>query len=93
MHSVDSDQLPMKGCHQITLVCQGVKSIWNLLSAQEVQRGQQIRLHHWGLSFLLHHWDQEDLGAQQSPVFGKKSKREVNRKNHFYVKSDKVITF
>lgn len=39
----------------------------NLLSGQEVLRGQQIQVHHFGLSFLLHHWDQEDLEALQSP--------------------------
>lgn len=59
--------IPTKGRH-IPLGCLGVKSIWDLLSAQEARRGRWIQLHHWGLSFLLHHWDQEDLGVQRSPV-------------------------
>lgn len=64
----NSDQFPMKVCHHLPLVCLGVKSIWNLLSARQVLGGQRDQLRQWCLSFLLHHWDQEDLEPQQSPV-------------------------
>lgn len=64
----NSDQFQMKGCHHLPLLCLGVKRIWNLLSAQQVLGGQRDQLRQWYLSFLLRHWDQEDLGPQQSPV-------------------------
>lgn len=63
-----SDQFPEKGCHPLPLVCLGVKNTWYLLLAQQVLGGQQVQIHHWSLSFLLHHWDQEDPGPQQSPI-------------------------
>lgn len=64
----NSDQFPMKGCHHLPLVYLRVRSVWNLLAAQEVRRGQKSQLHHWGLSFLLHHWGQEDPGPRKHPI-------------------------
>lgn len=63
----NSDQFTGKGCYHLPLMCL-VKSIWNLLSAQQVLGGQRGQLHQRCLSFLLPHWDQEDLELQQSPV-------------------------
>lgn len=63
----NSERFPLKGCPHLPPMHLGIRSIWNLLSAQQVLGGQQLQLHQWYPSFLLHHWDQEDLVPQQSP--------------------------